>query len=126
MRLSVHLPWPPSVNHYWKTTTRRGRPIVLLSKKGEDYRLAVIKTVLLDRVPMNVLSGRLSVAISAFPPDRRCRDLDNLFKAILDCLKCSGVIRDDGDIDVLSIARMLPEKGGRVHVEIFEISPLTT
>lgn len=120
-RLSIDLPWAPSVNHYWKTTSRRGRPIVLLTEAGERYRTEVAISVVQQRVPRGALTGRLALSIEAYPPDRRCRDIDNLFKGILDGLKHAAVLRDDGDIDELSIRRLHTEPHGRIHVAIWEI-----
>lgn len=49
---------------------------------------------------------KLKVHIEAYPPDKRKRDLDNLFKSLLDALEKSGVFKDDRQIDALSIERM--------------------
>lgn len=109
------LPFPPSVNGYWRHPTKgplAGRH--LISEKGRDYRQAVQDFV--GRYQISPVPGRLSVAIEVFPPDRRKRDLDNLPKGILDSLTHAGVIEDDSHIDSLLLERKGICKGGMVRV----------
>lgn len=62
--------------------------------------------------------GALSVTISAAPPDRRKRDLDNLLKAPLDALTHALLWQDDGQIDDLRIRRLEVEKPGRLTIVV--------
>lgn len=107
------LPWPPSVNHYWRTVN--GRPII--SKAGREYREAVRSCAW---GAGNMGDARLSVAIAASPPDRRRRDLDNVLKALLDAMQHAGVYDDDSQIDKLTITRAKQTNGGAVAVKIEE------
>lgn len=108
----VILPWPPSVNHYWRRNKGKGMHI---SAEGLAYQAAVIDAC---RNRKGVM-GHIGVHVIAFPPDRRKRDLDNLLKALLDALNHAGMIEDDCLIDDLHIVR---RKGawdfGCVEVEI--------
>jgi len=116
--VTLVLPWPPTVNSYWRHV-RCGRGIkVLVSEKGRKYRQTVaniaIKTLGLQR---QSISGRLRVEIAACPADRRVRDLDNILKSLLDAITHAGVWSDDGAIDDLHIIRVDdPELRGMVHV----------
>lgn len=93
--ISLTLPWPPSVNHYWRIFRNR----MIVSAAGRDYRKAVGVAVL-EQQPAPLLGGaRLEVSILAEPPDRRRRDLDNVLKAILDGIVSAGVIDDDSLVD---------------------------
>lgn len=115
----IELPFPPSVNHYWRhisTGKLAGRH--LISEKGREYRQAVIDEA--SRYQLAKLAGRLSVHIDAFPPDNRRRDLDNMMKGLLDGLVHAQVIEDDSQIDKLSIERGMVCKGGRVRVYVSE------
>lgn len=126
MIASFTLPFPPSVNHYWRHINRgaaAGR--VLLSSEGRDYRAAAYCEILRQKVPRNRLTGRLRVAISASPPDRRRRDLDNMLKALLDVLHHTAVIRDDSDVDDLHIVRGPVKPHGRVSISIDELTETT-
>tara|TARA_R100001594_G_scaffold133587_1_gene174357 strand:+ start:245 stop:532 length:288 start_codon:yes stop_codon:yes gene_type:complete len=61
----------------------------------------------------------VAVAIQAFPPDRRRRDLDNIQKVLLDALQTAGCFDDDSQINHLEIHRGPATDGdGHVNVEI--------
>jgi len=115
MRLA--LPYPPSVNHYWRHW--RGR--TLISRAGREYRAAVCQ--LLARPagqggepPRN---GRVALCMDAFPPDRRRRDLDNIQKPVLDALEHARTYEDDSQIDFLLTRRSdLDRPHGHIAVHI--------
>jgi crossover junction endodeoxyribonuclease RusA len=112
------LPWPPSLNTYWRHIPMGRSVRSLISRKGRAYREAVAATVRGTRTT----PGRLSVVLAVYPPDRRRRDLDNIPKALLDSLQHAGVIEDDENIDDLRIIRCDVVRGGRVVVEIETIN----
>lgn len=101
--LVAALPWPPSLNTYWRSPPGVGR--VLLSEKGREYRVYTGQLLQAQRVAGVRLSGRLGVTVAVFPPDERTRDLDNLLKPLLDCLTHAATIEDDGLVDRLTIER---------------------
>ena len=110
---TLRLPWPPSVNTYW----RHGRGRTYISENGKRYReIVFVRTVRL----LPYCQQRVAVEIMAFPPDRRKRDLDNLLKALLDSLENAKAFDDDSQIDDLRICRMPPDpdKQGYVLVTI--------
>jgi len=120
--LILNLPWPPSVNHYWRSITRgklAGR--VLISQQGRKYRAQVLRDVMPLR--LSPPTGRLAVHVDAFPPDNRRRDLDNIGKALLDALTHAGVITDDGDIDDYRVIRRAKAPQGRVRVFVSQHEP---
>lgn len=112
----IELPWPPSVNRYWRSIGNRA----IISRQGREYRQSVELAVLIAGGRRNLL-GSLSVSIWAYPPDKKRRDLDNTLKAPLDALARCGVYEDDSQIDRLLIERMKPCKPGRLLIEIEEI-----
>lgn len=125
--LSVHLPFPPTINTYWRHIVMGKRVATILSEAARVYREAVAREVCAQRVACNALTGKLAVEITVYPPDRRDRDIDNLPKGILDSLKHAGVIRDDADIDDLHIVRgQLRKNAGQVRVVISEIAGAAT
>ncbi len=113
MNYSVTLPMPPSVNRYWRTF--RGR--MLVSAEGREYRQKVADLIRWPELkPM--FAGPVEVAVVLLPPDKRRRDLDNVFKALLDAMTSAGVWGDDSQIDALSIRRGGRTTGGSVTVEV--------
>lgn len=114
----VELPWPPSVNHYWRPgRDRRGRPARYLTTAARDYKAIVC--ALCGR--KSAFSGRVSVRVLAYPPDRRTRDLDNLLKSLFDSISGAGVIVDDCQIDEIHVRRESVHKGGMVKVWLWGI-----
>ena len=118
--LRLTLPWPPSVNHYWRRVGNR----TLISKEGRRFRRRVLVTLKTQRI--EPMTDPLAVRVVAHPPDRRRRDLDNIAKSLLDALEHGGVYEDDSQIDRLSIERASVVKGGAVIVEINSIEPHQT
>ena len=112
--LTLELPWPPSVNRYWRHN--RGRTHV--SAEGRRYRADVAAIVASARIAGIPFRGAVRVLIRAYPPDRRRRDLDNLGKAVLDALEFAGVVEDDSQVCDLRIVRDEPVRGGRIEVEV--------
>ncbi len=109
------LPWPPSVNTYWRNFDGR----MIISAKGREYRETVGDQMTVQRMVKHYV-GPLRVVIEAWRPDRRRRDLDNLLKATLDGLAHAGVYEDDSQIVDLRIY-WAPDIGGMLKIKIEEI-----
>ncbi|EIE5210144.1 RusA family crossover junction endodeoxyribonuclease [Escherichia coli] len=116
MLIDLVLPYPPTVNTYWR---RRGSTY-FVSKAEERYRRAVALIVRQQRLKLR-LSGRLAIKIIAEPPDKRRRDLDNFLKAPLDALTHAGMLMDDEQFDEINIVRGKPVSGGRLEIRITEV-----
>ena len=115
MRIFLELPFPPTVNTYW----RRVGSKTLISQKGRAYAEQV---AWITRHSARFPAGkRAAIMVEAYMPDKRNRDLDNLFKALLDSLVKAGVLVDDSVIDDLRIVRKDVIKGGKVVVSISEV-----
>jgi len=106
------LPYPPSVNHYWRRVGAR----TLISRGGRQYRETVVAMLLAARAER--FDGQLAVHIALHPPDHRRRDLDNAPKALLDALQHGGMYEDDSQIDLLITQRGCQAAGGQAHVRI--------
>ncbi len=116
MRIEFVLPYPPTVNTYWR---RRGSTY-FISEAGKRYRRDVALIVRQQRLKLN-LSGRLAIKVIAEPPDKRRRDLDNILKAPLDALTHAGLLIDDGSLMKSILCAGLPVPGGRLGIKITEL-----
>lgn len=84
------LPWPPSVNGYWRSF--KGRNI--LSKRARSFQEAAALKIESQGSPS--VSGSVAIRVTLSPPDKgERRDLDNYGKATLDALEKNGVIESD-------------------------------
>ena len=93
----LELPWPPSVNHYW----RLGNGHFHVSTEGQRYKAKVAG--ILATAGIQPLRGAVKLTIDAFPPDRRRRDIDNIEKCLLDsCVYrrgfAAGLYLDDSQV----------------------------
>jgi crossover junction endodeoxyribonuclease RusA len=113
--IEITLPFPPSVNTYWRNFNGR----TILSAKGREYRLAVEALLHKQNIDLK-LTTKLKVEIEAYRPDNRRRDLDNLLKAPLDALGHSNVYEDDSQIVDLRIF-WAEDKGGMLKIKIWEL-----
>ncbi len=110
--LDLELPYPPSVNHYWRRVGSR----TLISRGGRAFRRSVQAALAARGV--RPIAGRLAITIDVHPPDRRRRDLDNALKALLDALQHGGAYGDDAQIDELRVRRGVCVPGGCVWVRL--------
>lgn len=116
--VTFDLPWPPSVNHVWRSVVIGRRPRVLLSKDGRRYREDVALCVIAQRGRR--LDGPLEVEITLYPPNRLRCDTDNRIKPVLDALQRAGVFEDDYAVVRLVVERKQPVQGGRCLVRVSE------
>jgi len=112
----LNLPYPPSINHYW----RHVGPRTLISREGRTFRKNVCALLGGSGPRKPPSGGRIALAMDAFPPDRRRRDLDNIAKPVLDALEHAGIYEDDSQIDLLLTRRGEVVKGGRLDIRVEE------
>lgn len=101
----LRLPYPPPASKCF-------RPVTVWSKKQGKHVTTMVKTdryiawqqLAISRTvpPPPLVPGVVSAVLSAMPPSRQARDLDNLLKATFDFLKLRGVIEDDSRIHKFS------------------------
>lgn len=90
--IELQLPYPPSVNHYYRHVGSR----VLISREGREYRDRVCSAV--AALGVSPLDGPLEFQAEVYPPDNRRRDLDNVLKSMFDALQHGGAYKDDSQI----------------------------
>ncbi|HCD2376233.1 TPA: RusA family crossover junction endodeoxyribonuclease [Klebsiella pneumoniae] len=114
------LPFPPSVNSYWRSPnkgTAKGK--LLVSEAGRKFKHAVRAAIIeqLKAVP-KLSASPAEVVIVLHPPDYRRRDLDNYNKALFDALTYAGIWEDDSQVKRMTIEWGENAKGGRVEISI--------
>jgi len=118
--VTITLPWPPSVNHYWKP--RGNGKGMYISEQGKRFRDEVGVAVVLAGKP--TFDSPVAISIVTRKPDKRRRDLDNIVKATFDALTHAGVIADDDDAHVpcFGVSVGSPVDRGAVDVTITEVT----
>jgi len=89
------LPFPPSVNGYWRST-RQG-----------------------------VLISELEVHLVLCPPTRAKRDLDNFQKALFDGLTHAGIWKDDSQVKRMTVEWGPVTKGGKAEITISDFEEVS-
>ncbi len=90
-RIRLVLPFPPSVNRLWRTTGAGG---MYRSPKYAAWRKQALWNVHIQ-VKGRQIVGPYKLTVLVVRPDKRRRDLDNLFKAASDVLVEMKVIEGD-------------------------------
>jgi crossover junction endodeoxyribonuclease RusA len=89
--IRVEIPFPPSMNRLWRAS-KGGKvyraPEYVTWKEGACWSIAA-------QCRAERIKGPFKLTMLVVPPDKRHRDLDNLFKASLDALAAAGVIAND-------------------------------
>ena len=111
------LPWPPSVNGYWRTFRNRQ----IISKRGREYRAEAMKEMQRLGLIDEALTERLQVHLTLHPPTLRKYDIDNFCKATFDALSHARFWEDDEQIDSLSIRKTEKIKGGKIIIRVTKL-----
>lgn len=128
MSVTIRLPFPPSVNHYWgqrvivpKGRVSAGRPFVhvFVGERGKEFREHV-RQCIASRfgADLGATTKRIEISVLMVAPDRRTRDLDNILKATKDALTYAGVWEDDSQVDRLEVVRGKVQAPGWLEVTI--------
>ena len=116
--ITLNLPLPPSINHYWGQSGHRR----YVSKAGVLFKEQISNYVTEYKIPKLGIA-RLEMQVTLYPKDRRKQDIDNRIKALWDALADAGVFDNDEQVDILMVQRGEIKKGGGCLVLIEEIEP---
>lgn len=117
--MEIQLPYPPSINSYWRSVARRA----ILSRRVGNYWEAVVAAVV-DQLGFSdavLLDGPVAVALSIVPSDRKRRDLDNLLKAVINPVVHSHLIRATRTSATSIMSWTEPVAGGSVRLTVTPI-----
>jgi crossover junction endodeoxyribonuclease RusA len=118
------LPYPPTVNTYWRIG-RRGKSskrMMILSERAQAFHLSALPAIIQSGLRLE--DQLFSVTVGVWFPDARSRDTDNLWKPILDTLQRGGAFEDDDQaVDSRIIACGIDRKNPRIQVIVRPVSP---
>lgn len=114
--IHIVLPWPPSMNGYWRSIRRGNRCCQILSARARAYREAAC-AAMLTHLRQPTLEGPVRVTEKFYPPDARKRDMSNHRKAYEDAITHFGLWLDDSQV-VEVHGWMLPPDRERPRIEI--------
>lgn len=114
MIYEFEMPWPPSVNGYWRTFRNRQ----IISKRGREYRASAISRLVDLGLNDEKVSGHLQVTLVLNPPTLRKYDIDNFNKALFDAMSHADFWLDDEQIVSLNIKKGVKTKGGNIQVTV--------
>jgi len=109
------LPFPVSVNQYYRSIPRGKFCSVILSQKGREFKAKVKSMVDASPTDQPVL-----VMIKLYPPTKRKYDVDNMLKSLLDSL-IGIAYEDDSQISCLAVSKEEVVSGGKCEIKIREV-----
>jgi crossover junction endodeoxyribonuclease RusA len=120
-RLRFVLPWPPSVNTYWRAMApAKGRVIVFPTSEAKAYRENV-RAIVLGQIGIpKPFTCELLCDMVLHMPDRRQRDADNYTKCVWDALQHAGVFVNDQQIHSFRVTKAPLITGGAVVIDLWE------
>lgn len=125
------LPFPPSLNHYWRCAHGR----FYISDEGKAYNNRVrlyanvppLSNSNVFKIQRNYpVSKKLELAVVChfYFSDNRRQDLDNLFKVLFDSMTKAGVWLDDSQVFEIAAKKYLKRQHQttpRVEMEVYVI-----
>ncbi len=116
--LNLTLPFPVSVNQYYRAIIRANFCTSILSKRGREYKQTVAKHIADSQ--KKPTSKPVMVIVKLYPPTKRKYDVDNMLKSLLDSL--IGIAYDDDcQIQCLAVSKEEVISGGKCLVQVREI-----
>jgi len=120
--MNLILPFPPSVNAYWRhVTLKTARGVVnrtMLSKRARQYRTDALAAIWTQHKVGKPIDYHVKVVMDFYPPTARKFDLDNYNKAPLDALTHARVWDDDDLVYDLHCIKHEKREGGALVVSI--------
>ncbi len=116
--MKLVLPFPPSVNTYWRAPNKGPLKAAILSARRVGHtRARHVQRSLSNCVAYQNHHHHQLRWRSFFPPDARRRDIDNYNKALFDAFTHAGIWEDDSRAE--NVGGVGPKvRGGRVEISI--------
>lgn len=111
--IELLIPFPPSANHIW-VRAQKGMRLSERYKKWIEDAGWHIKT---QPDGLKQIKGPYNLTIHAHRPDKRHRDLDNIFKPVQDLLQRLSIIEDDRYCEMISARWVTDGEGVYVRLQ---------
>jgi Holliday junction resolvase RusA-like endonuclease len=108
------LPYPPSTNRLWRYSAQGRAYLTPEAKAWKEAAAWAIKAAIMKGFSPSV--GKFQLHIEAGRPDKRRRDIDNLFKITLDAVQLSGAVDNDSEAEYVGGHWVADLKGIRVTI----------
>jgi Holliday junction resolvase RusA-like endonuclease len=91
------LPYPPSTNRLWRYSAQGRAYLTPEAKAWKEAAAWAIKAAIMKG--FSPIVGKFQLHLEAGRPDKRRRDIDNLFKITLDAVQMSGAVENDSEAE---------------------------
>lgn len=112
----ITLPKPPSVNHIYGLSSRSGKAISYITKKGKNW-FEEAGWLLKSQWRKKTITGNVGIYITLY-----CirQDIDGILKPVLDLLQKMRVYENDNQVDFLQIkkVKVSHKKDEKIELEI--------
>lgn len=113
------LPYPPSNNHYKGIVSGNRLKFYIPGVTKRFHHEVAFRFKFQKGIEMG--SRRIKIEVDVYPPQgKRCYDLDNIPKVLLDSLQKAGAYKNDSQVDYLLITRKEKYANGALKVRISE------
>lgn len=111
--MTLHvLPYPPSVNHYWRMIVKGKRAIPILSREAREYKQSMAS----HAAGHQPSQDPVCLTIRLYRP-RKAGDIDGPLKPLLDALQ-GFLYVNDSQIVEMHVYRLDDKEAPRVEVEV--------
>lgn len=123
MDVQFELPWPPTVNSYWKPITRKGTGALVLTGAATAYREVALSMLQKQKMKGLAILDPVAITVTYHPPTKRKYDIDNFLKGTFDAITHGYVWKDDEQIVDMRVTKGPVKKFGRVQIQISTTIP---
>lgn len=104
---------PLTQNAYY----RKFRNRMVISERGRQYKEDIAQSI--QQFPQ--IKGRVAIDLTFSFTDKRKRDLDNLHKCFIDCIK-HKLIEDDDQVYALTLRKVMGARENGIDVRITSLN----
>lgn len=121
-RLSLEMPWPPSVNSIWRRSPTGAVYVTKIAKKYREHAAWLVQQHYREIHDLGFAEGRIGLCIQFYPPTNGVHDIDNVQKVLLDACTQGGLWTDDNQVwEIHAFKHEAFPPHGKVEMEVWKI-----